>query len=111
MMSGRRIVRSWRMILRLYSVTMKIVMVGLLVVISRSRMIAWLVFRFWRRGWWRRRLLIHILILYNDLRRLAVLILILIDDLLIVIIAKVVLVLIVLKQEGILVKVNNCRVI
>ena len=108
MMSGRRIVRSWRMILRLYSVTMKIVMIGLLVMISRSRMIAWLVFRF---GWWRRRLLIHILILYNDLRRLAVLILILIDDLLIVIIAKIVLVLIVLKQEGIFIKVNNCLVI
>ena len=109
MMSGRRIVRSWRMILRLYSVTMKIVRIGLLVMISRSRMIARLVFRFGR--WWRRRLLIHILILYNDLRRLAVLILILIDDLLIVIIAKIVLVLIVLKQECIFIEVNNCRVI
>ena len=107
MMAGRGIVRSRRMVLR-QSVTMKIAGIGLLVVILRT--IAGLVFRFGRWWWWRG-LLIHVLILYNDLRRLAVLILILIDDLLVVIIAKVVLVLIVLKQKGVLIKVNNCWVI
>ena len=99
---GRRIVRS--------SVTMQVPGVtGLLVMIPGPRVIAGLVFRFrWRRG---RGLLIHILVLYNDLRRLTVLILVLIDDLLIVVITKVVLVLIVLKQKGVLVKVNKCWVI
>ena len=107
MMAGRGIVRSRRMVLR-QSVTMKIAGIGLLVVILRT--IAGLVFRFGR--WWRRRwFLIHILILYNDFRRFTVLILILIDDLLIVIIAKVILVLIILKQKGILIEVNNCRVV
>ena len=105
--AGRWIAGSWRMVLR-HSVTMEVPGIGLLVMISRT--IAGLVFRFGRWWWWRG-LLIHVLILYNDLRRLAVLILILIDDLLVVIIAKVVLVLIVLKQKGILIKVNNCWVI
>ena len=102
-MAGRGIVRSRRMVLR-QSVTMKIAGIGLLVVILRT--IAGLVFRFGR--WW---FLIHILVLYNDFRRFTVLILILIDDLLIVIISKVILVLIILKQKGILIEVNNCRVV
>ena len=108
-MAGRRIVGGgWRVVRR--SVTMQVPGVtGLLVMIPGPRLIAGLVFRFrWRR---RRGLLIHILVLYNDLRRLTVLILVLIDDLLIVVITKVVLVLIVLKQKGVLVKVNKCWVI
>ena len=105
--AGSWIAGSWRMVLR-HSVTMEVAGIGLLVMISRT--IAGLVFRFGR--WWRRRwFLIHILVLYNDFRRFTVLILILIDDLLIVIISKVILVLIILKQKGILIEVNNCRVV
>ena len=110
-MAGRWIVRGGRRVVR-RSVTMQVPGVtGLFVMIPGPRVIARLVFGFrWRRGRGRG-LLINILVLYNNLRRLTVLILVLIDDLLIVVITKVVLVLIVLKQKGVLVKVNKCWVI